>query len=183
MAAPEQHVALTADLVGLVRGDEELGVVMVRRGHPPFVGSLALPGGFVDDEETLERAAVRELEEETGVVVAEASVLQVGAFGQLGRDPRGRNVSVAFLALLPEASGLRGGDDAAWAGVVGVAAGQPLTDERVAFDHREVIASALERAERALGAPREAAVLLGQGASLRAAAAWLELVRRARSAG
>lgn len=183
MAAPEQHIALTADLVGLVRSDGGLGVVMVRRGHPPFVGSLALPGGFVDDDEALERAAVREMEEETGIAVAEAHVLQVGAFGSPGRDPRGRNVSIAFVALLSGVGGIRGGDDAAWAGVVGVAGGEPLTDEVVAFDHREVLASALARAERALTEPAEASVLLGPGASLGDAKAWLELVRRARSAG
>lgn len=183
MPAPEQHIALTADLVGLVREGTGLGVVMVRRGHPPFVGALALPGGFVDDDETLERAAVREMEEETGVVVAEASVLEVGAFGRPGRDPRGRNVSVAFVALLPGTVGIRGGDDAAWAGVVGVRAGQPDTDELVAFDHRDVLASALARAERALAEPGEAAVLLGQGTSVGEIAAWLELLRRARSAG
>jgi len=181
MAAPEQHVALTVDLVGFVRREEGLGVVMVRRGHPPFVGALALPGGFVDDDEPLERAAVREMEEETGAVVAAERVLEVGAFGRPGRDPRGRNVSVAFVALLSEAGVLRGADDAAWAGVVGIRAGGPATDELVAFDHREVVARALERAEEALGDPGCAAKLLGQEVSLGEAAAWLDLVRRARS--
>lgn len=183
MAAPVQHISLTADLVGLVPTEVGLGVVMVRRAHPPFVGALALPGGFVEDDEALERAAVREMEEETGVALPEAQVVQVGAFGRPGRDPRGRNVSVAYLALLDRTAGLRGGDDAAWAGVIPVVGGTLDTREEVAFDHREVLARALERAERALTEPAEATVLLGREAGVGDVAAWLERVRRARLVG
>jgi 8-oxo-dGTP diphosphatase len=180
MAAPEQSIALTADLVGLVDSGGSLGVVMVRRGHPPFVGALALPGGFVDDDEPLEHAAVREMAEETGIAVPSGRVLQIGAFGRPGRDPRGRNVSVAYLALLGDAQGARGADDAAWAGVVGLSGGNLATDEPVAFDHREVLAEALRVAERALARPAEAAVLLGDEATLAETGRWLSLVERAR---
>ena len=89
-----------------------LHVLLVRRGAPPFKGRFAIPGGFVDEDESLEAAARRELAEETGV--REVYLEQLYTFGDPGRDPRGRVVTVAYFALI--ASGgppLRAGTDAA----------------------------------------------------------------------
>ncbi|MBK7873436.1 MAG: NUDIX hydrolase [Saprospiraceae bacterium] len=91
--------ALTVDCVifGLGEGSR-LKVLLIQRGHEPFRGCWALPGGFVQMEETLEEAALRELEEETGV--ANVFIEQLYTFGDPERDPRGRVVSVAYFALV-----------------------------------------------------------------------------------
>jgi ADP-ribose pyrophosphatase YjhB (NUDIX family) len=84
-------------------------VLLIQRGHPPFEGQWALPGGFVEYEEPLETAARRELEEETSL--RPRSLNQLAAFGNPGRDPRGWTVSVVFWAwvdqprLLPNSRG------------------------------------------------------------------------------
>ncbi|MCO6487162.1 MAG: NUDIX hydrolase [Phaeodactylibacter sp.] len=91
--------ALTVDCVifGLDES-HKLKVLLIQRGHPPFKGQWALPGGFVDMDEGLEAAALRELEEETGV--KNVFIEQLYTFGEPGRDPRGRVVSVAYYALV-----------------------------------------------------------------------------------
>lgn len=91
--------ALTVDCVifGLDES-HQLKVLLIQRAHDPFKGSWALPGGFVDMEEGLEEAALRELEEETGV--KDVFIEQLYTFGETGRDPRGRVVSVAYFALV-----------------------------------------------------------------------------------
>ncbi|MDX1943491.1 MAG: NUDIX domain-containing protein [Saprospiraceae bacterium] len=91
--------ALTVDCVifGLDEGNK-LKVLLIQRGHEPFLGFWALPGGFVSMEETLEEAALRELEEETGVT--NLFIEQLYTFGDPERDPRGRVVSVAYFALV-----------------------------------------------------------------------------------
>lgn len=91
--------ALTVDCVifGLDEGNK-LKVLLIQRGHEPFQEYWALPGGFVEMDETLEAAALRELAEETGV--RNVFIEQLYTFGELGRDPRGRVVSVAYFALV-----------------------------------------------------------------------------------
>jgi len=91
--------ALTVDCVifGLDEGSK-LKILLIQRALEPFKGAWALPGGFVDMEEDLEAAALRELEEETGV--RDVFIEQLYSFGQPGRDPRGRVVSVAYYALV-----------------------------------------------------------------------------------
>ncbi|WP_405223015.1 NUDIX domain-containing protein [Lentisalinibacter sediminis] len=130
--------ALTADVV-LIAARPRPSILLIRRGKPPYEGRWALPGGFVEMDEDLESAARRELAEETGLEAG--PLVQVGAFGRPGRDPRGRVVSVAWTGgpavdeALPEAA-----SDAAevrWF---------PLDDlPELAFDHGEIIAAALER--------------------------------------
>ncbi len=102
---------VTVDVVAVAPGKQGLELLLIRRGNDPFKGKWALPGGFLDLDEELEESAVRELLEETGVEAKE--LRQIGAFGKIGRDPRGRTINVAFLAVLDESHAPRAGDDAA----------------------------------------------------------------------
>ena len=132
--------AVTVDVVLFTIRGGELAVLMIRRGGAPFKGQWALPGGFVEENESLERAAARELEEETGI--DQAALEQLGAFGDPGRDPRGHTVSVAFYAFLVAPARPVAADDAADAQWVTVAS---LARSRVAFDHARIIALAVAR--------------------------------------
>jgi 8-oxo-dGTP diphosphatase len=138
------RIAVTVDAVVLAPAGSGLGVLLIRRGRAPFEGAWALPGGFVEEDEDLEPAARRELEEETGVRLP-GPLAQLGAFGAPGRDPRGRTVSVVFWTLERELPGPRAGDDAAHAELVPV---EEVRAGRVtlAFDHREILERALEAA-------------------------------------
>jgi 8-oxo-dGTP diphosphatase len=112
----------------------EAGIVLVRRGTEPFEGQWALPGGFVGMGETVREAAVREAAEETGLAV-EVSRL-VGVYSDPARDPRGHNVSVAFLARVLSGQ-MKASSDAAEVDVLDPAAVE------LAFDHRRIIADAI----------------------------------------
>ncbi|MGI9048456.1 MAG: NUDIX domain-containing protein [Rubrobacteraceae bacterium] len=112
----------------------EEGIVLIRRGSDPFEGQWALPGGFVEVGETVEQAAAREVEEETGLEVE--IVRLIGVYSDPERDPRGHNVSVAFLARTLSGQ-MQAASDAAEAEVL-----DPNAVE-LAFDHHEIIADAL----------------------------------------
>jgi 8-oxo-dGTP diphosphatase len=103
---------VTVDIVVLSVVERRLCALVVRRGSAPFEGAWALPGGFVDPDEDLEQAARRELDEETAVPGVER-LEQLGAYGDPDRDPRGRIVSVAWLAAVPAGPQVQGGSDAA----------------------------------------------------------------------
>ena len=130
---------VTADCV-VVRHRAE--VLLVRRGNEPYRGCWALPGGFMEMDEPIEHCAVRELNEETGLTVADDNLRLIGIYSAPGRDPRGRTVTGAYLVTIDdngEAVGEepRAGDDAAevrwW----------PLLElPPLAFDHAEIIAAA-----------------------------------------
>lgn len=128
MAGPE-----TPKLMVDVVIPSENGIVLIRRGSDPFEGRWALPGGFVEVGETVESAAVREVAEETGLAVELAGL--VGVYSDPDRDPRGHNVSVAFLARVV-AGDLMAASDAAEVSVL-----DPNTIE-LAFDHRRIVAEA-----------------------------------------
>jgi 8-oxo-dGTP diphosphatase len=133
------HPAVTVDVVVLTFGGNELRVLLVRRAAAPYAGRWALPGGFVEIDESLKRAAWRELREETGVT---ASFLeQLGAFGHPDRDPRERVITVAYLALVP-ADRLRvaPGSDARAARLFAVGKLPQL-----AFDHAKILRRATQR--------------------------------------
>jgi 8-oxo-dGTP diphosphatase len=140
---------VTVDLVVLtIRASDRnpggaLHVLLVRRGIPPYRGRWALPGGFVLDDEDLPDAAERELGEETGV--AASHLEQLATYGAPRRDPRGRVVTVAYLALLPDLPVPVAGTDAAAAAWHDVAA-RP----RRAFDHARILADGVERARAKL---------------------------------
>ncbi len=146
--------SVTADVVTFTLSDDNLQVLLVRRRDPPYEGAWAIPGGFVDIDEGLEEAALRELAEETGLQVV--YIEQLHAFGDPRRDPRGRVITVAYLALAraPE-SPPRAGDDASQAKWWPADTLPPL-----AFDHDVIIACALMRLRHELAyAPVESAVV------------------------
>lgn len=131
--------ALTVDCVVFGFDGAGLQVLLIRRGLEPFIGSWALPGGFVDMDENLDEAARRELLEEThlkGVFLE-----QLFTFGDPGRDPRGRVVSVAYYALVrPDQHPATGDSDASEAAWHPVNKLPPL-----AFDHADILRAGLER--------------------------------------
>jgi 8-oxo-dGTP diphosphatase len=130
---------VTVDVVIFTLRQQSLQVLLVRRRHPPFEGMWAIPGGFVDMDESLEEAALRELEEETGV--RDVYLEQLYTFGAPDRDPRGRTITVAYFAVVAaNAVRLRPGDDAAEARWWPVDRLPPL-----AFDHADILAYALKR--------------------------------------
>jgi 8-oxo-dGTP diphosphatase len=136
-------VYLTADVVAFsLRADIGLSVLMVRRGSPPYKGRWAFPGGFVDEGEDIERAARRELREETGLGGRSLRLWQLGAYGAPRRDPRHRVVSVAWLAAVPSDVEPTAGDDASHAEWLAV---DELTSRRLAFDHAAILGDALEQ--------------------------------------
>jgi 8-oxo-dGTP diphosphatase len=130
---------VTVDIVIFTIQSEELRVLLVKRGIPPFKGQLALPGGFVHEDESLEEAAMRELREETGV--SDVYLEQLYSFGEPRRDPRERIITVAYYALISaDRSQLAAGTDtteAAWWPVSKLPA--------LAFGHRKILDYALER--------------------------------------
>ena len=105
------RLMLTVDAVVFRQNESQLEVLLIQRKHDPFAGMWALPGGFVDIEETVEEAIVRELEEETSLKME--NLQQLFTFSAIGRDPRGRSVSVTFFGLTEmDNSTVNGGDDA-----------------------------------------------------------------------
>ena len=129
--------AVTVDVVLFQKIEGKLEVLLVQRGSDPYAGKWAFPGGYVEEMEPLDRAASRELEEETGVKGVE--LRQIGAFGDPGRDPRGHTVSIAFSGVVDRRTGVRGSDDARDARWV------PLDEAHgLAFDHDQMLRRALE---------------------------------------
>ncbi|GAA0934652.1 NUDIX hydrolase [Nonomuraea longicatena] len=141
------RVLLAVDLVILTLRDARLHVLLVERGVEPHLGASALPGGFLRDEhEDITSAARRELAEEAGL--SDVPHLEaLGVYGEPGRDPRGRVVSVAHLAVAPRLPEPVAGTDAAGARWVPVE--RALTAE-LAFDHRRILADGVERARAKL---------------------------------
>ena len=133
------RAALTVDCVVFGVDEQELKLLLIQRGNAPFLGTWALPGGFVHVDESLEAAAARELQEEAGV--APLFLEQLFTFGAVGRDPRERVVSVAYYTLVKlsdhKVRAATDAADAAWFGVNDLPS--------LAFDHEEIVQTALER--------------------------------------
>lgn len=133
------HPAVTTDIAVFTIRDDALHALLIRRGNPPYAGTWALPGGFLDIDEDLDACAARELAEETGV--RDVYLEQLHTFGAVGRDPRERVVSVGYFALTPaERLAVQAGDDAAdarWFRLDGL--------PQLAFDHADIIAAAHRR--------------------------------------
>jgi 8-oxo-dGTP diphosphatase len=127
--------SVTVDIV-IVTDEPKARVLLIKRKKAPYVGAWALPGGFVDMQESLEAAAKRELQEETGVNGGELT--QLATFGDPKRDPRGRVISVAYLAIVdPSKLKPRADDDAAEVGWFAL-----VRPPKLAFDHKDILACA-----------------------------------------
>lgn len=133
---PRPALAVDCVVFGL---DDDLQILLIKRDLEPFAGRWALPGGFVRMDETLDEAARRELEEETGV--SRLYLEQLYTFGDPGRDPRERVVSVAYYALVKlsdhRVKAATDAREAAWFSVEDL--------PRLAFDHEKIVQSALAR--------------------------------------
>lgn len=140
---------IAVDLIVLTVGGGRLRVLGIRRGIEPHLGRWALPGGFVLDDEDLIDAAVRELAEETGFESVRVHLEQLATFGAPRRDPRGRVISVAYLALLPDPPTPTAGSDASDAAWMDVTA-DGHADRALAFDHGEILTRGIERARAKL---------------------------------
>lgn len=176
---PFPRPAVTCDVVAFTLRGGDLAVLLIRRKDEPFKGAWALPGGFVNDNESLERAAARELYEETGL--SGLRLEQLGAFGDPGRDPRGHTITIAYVSFLLAEATITAGDDAThaeWKSFRSLAlddahsrsipppplrrrprtpprAGEPV---RLAFDHAKILSMAYRRLCRHLDDPvRDAA--------------------------
>ncbi|WP_233163427.1 NUDIX hydrolase [Glycomyces salinus] len=155
---------VTADLVVLTVRENALKALLVVRDTPPFEGKLALPGGFVHSGEDLEQAALRRITEETGLDSHQLHFEQVRAYSAPGRDPRGRVVTVSFLAIapnLPVPVAGAGAESADWYEV-----NASLTDQ-LAFDHDQILDDALERARSLLEHTTIAPTFCGEEFTLR----------------
>lgn len=128
--------AVTADCVVITR-EAEPKVLLVQRGIEPFKGCWAFPGGFMNMDETTEQCAIRELKEETGLKVDELK--EIGSYSKVDRDPRGRTITVAYLAIVDKPVAVIGQDDAAKAEWFSIDELPPL-----AFDHEEIMQDAIK---------------------------------------
>ena len=128
---------MTADSIVITK-EVEPKVLLIERGDEPFNGCWAFPGGFMNMDETTEQCAIRELEEETGLKVSK--VYQIGAYSKVDRDPRGRIITVAYLAIIDKPMDVKGQDDAA------KAEWWPLsTLPELAFDHYDIMQDAIKK--------------------------------------
>lgn len=133
--------SVTVDLVIFTFKDEELKVLLVKRGVKPFKDQWALPGGFVRIEESLDEAAKRELKEETGV--EEVYLEQLYTFGDVKRDPRGRVITVSYMALIDSSNlDIKASTDVSEVEWVST---RKIDSVDLAFDHRRIIKYALKR--------------------------------------
>ena len=131
---------VTVDAVVFTFSGDKAKVLLINRGSEPFKGQWALPGGFVDIDEELEDAVARELEEETGL--AGVRLEQMHTFGKCGRDPRGRQITIAFMGIATKGqNSIKAGDDAAQARWFDV----NKLPKDMAFDHDEVVKFAVEK--------------------------------------
>ena len=130
--------ALSVDVVVFRRKNSTRELLLIRRKFSPFQGAWALPGGFLDENEDLETAAARELQEETGLIVQDLQ--QTKAYSQPKRDPRTRVISVGFIGSVSSDQEAVAGDDAATAQWFDA---NNLPD--LAFDHGQIIYDGIQK--------------------------------------
>lgn len=127
---------VTVDAVILRRMKNDIEVLLIRRGQEPFKDCWSLPGGFIEMDEELEDAAARELKEEAGL--SGVKLEQLRTYGTVGRDPRGRQISVVFCGIVKVNRKIKAGDDAAdvkWFSIKSL-------PKKMGFDHRRIIKEA-----------------------------------------
>ena len=129
--------AVTADCVVITK-ETEPKVLLIQRGNEPFKGQWAFPGGFMNMDETTEQCAIRELEEETGLKVTD--IQQIGAYSKVDRDPGGRTVTVAYLAIIDKVEAVKGLDDAAKAQWFSLS-----SLPKLAFDHEDIMNDVIKK--------------------------------------
>ncbi|MFP4042564.1 MAG: NUDIX domain-containing protein [Bacteroidales bacterium] len=128
--------AVTVDCLIFRKEDESTLILLIQRGQPPFKGEWALPGGFVDIDESLEKAAQRELKEETNL--EDIPLKQFKAYGKVDRDPRGRTISIVYYGFTDDYTQMQSGSDAA------NAKWWPIDNlPKLAFDHKEIVEEAI----------------------------------------
>ncbi len=126
------RAALTTDAIVYVKEKDSIFILLIERGRQPFLHKWALPGGFINLNETLEIACKRELEEETGLKVGQ--MIQFKTYDAIDRDPRHRTISVVYCTQLKEKKPVLGADDAAQAKWF------PMDDlPELAFDHKQIL--------------------------------------------
>lgn len=129
--------AVTVDALVFQVEKKEVRILLIRRKKDPFKGQWAFPGGFMEIDETPEHAVTRELEEETGLKLKD--FIQIGAFGAVDRDPRGRTVSIAFAGFLRDLQEIKAASDAMevqWC---------PLKNHPLlAFDHKQILSHTIQ---------------------------------------
>jgi 8-oxo-dGTP diphosphatase len=146
---PRPMVTVDAIVFGFLAGNARL--LLINRRNEPFKGKWALPGGFVGIDEELEAAATRELAEETGL--EGVALEQMHTFGRCGRDPRGRQITVAFMGVVESGSKkVKAGDDACEARWFDIA----KLPKDLAFDHDEVAALAISKLKSKSGYRQQA---------------------------
>lgn len=115
-------------------------VLLIERGNEPFKGCMAMPGGFLELDEELESAALRELAEETGVVLSKLT--QIETIGKVNRDPRGRVITVVYYAIISDEIAAKAGDDASRAAWIPLS---ELAQVRFAGDHAQIVPRIINR--------------------------------------
>ncbi|WP_346860011.1 NUDIX hydrolase [uncultured Draconibacterium sp.] len=131
------RAALTVDAIVYTKNENLVKVLLIERGNEPFKYKWALPGGFIEMNETLENACIRELAEETGLVLEQMQ--QFRTYDAIDRDPRHRTISVVFTAELKLEENVTGSDDAARADWF------PISDlPELAFDHTQILRDFIE---------------------------------------
>jgi 8-oxo-dGTP diphosphatase len=137
-----QNIKVATDAIVFSGKGDDMQLLLIKRKNDPYKGMWALPGGFVEDDEELEAGAIRELEEETGFRVP--AMTQLYTFGRVGRDTRGRTITVTYYTFADAASQtVQGADDATeakWIKVSDITA--------LAFDHMEMLEMALRTVVR-----------------------------------
>lgn len=137
---------VTVDAVVFSMSEGRTRVLLVNRGKEPYKGKWAVPGGFIEIDEELEDAVARELQEETGLTGVRLE--QMHTFGRCGRDPRGRQISIAYTGIATAGQDkIRPGDDAAKAKWFDI---ENLPKD-LAFDHNEMIKYGIERLRQRWG--------------------------------
>ncbi len=131
---------VTVDAVIFKRTQGKIAILLINRKNDPYKGCWAFPGGFVEMDEELDDAAARELAEETNL--KDIDLEQMHTFGKVGRDPRGRQITIAFIGFTDENNeNIKAGDDAAQAKWFDI----NDLPKNMAFDHDEVAKFAIER--------------------------------------